>query len=480
MNGRRMTKRATGPSKPTFQGFVQDTTDALVLFEAYLSNDIDRVEQRPGKDERSQLAQSGNVFIYEESESGIKRWTDSIAWSPSRVLGDFFIYRELKEPFLPGSRRCVNKRKRSINAGEGGLQHGNHDSQLGSTIAASVNSSKLPIRTTMESGLPSVEQDEELERSLLGSRVDSYGFREDGLVKKTMSIKIRGITHHMVSYYRVKDVKGKLLARPTLNARFASIKIRAELYPEQNFHSLVAGVENRTAHRPNFGLPPMIHGYQQMSPGYHTCDTRFSTMHVPTATTSGGSAVTYPQFGAAISCAAFHGLGPQFAASYKNEYHTIRGMDFDSSYHANDVMCAAMRKPALRIPWSSPPAVADTVYSAHPPTFPPFVQVDSSYTTTQPIECNNLALKPLAEVRRHISSRSSNITRQSNQNTDIQHESAHRTSLTDPNRYKSLSIEYDDRSEAVYQLGDTSTPSSTFLYLRALLPPYQHEPPTYT
>jgi hypothetical protein len=465
MNGPQMIEHTTASLEPTFQGFVQDTTDALVLFEAYLRGETYRVKQRPSVDKHNQLTKSGYVFIYGENESGIKRWTDSIAWSPSRVLDDFFIYRELETSFLPGLRRCVNKRKRSINGGEGGLQHGNHDSQLDSTIAASVNPSKLPMRTTMESGLPNVKQDEEFERSLVGSLVDSYDFRKDGLVKKTMSIKIEGMTHHLVSYYRVKDVIDEVLARPSLSKQFEFIKIRAELYPEHNVHSLVAEVENRTAHGPNLGLLPMIRGYQQMNPGYHTCDTRSSAMQVPTATTSGGSAITYPQFGAAISRAAFHGLGPQFAASYKN-----------GSYHVEDVMYAAMSKPALRIPWPLPLAVADTVYSTHAPTFPPSMQVDSSCTTTQPLEYNNLALTPFADVWHHIPSHSSNITRQSNQNTDIQHELAHRTSLSDPDRYNSLSIEYDDRFGAVYQLGDTSTPSLTLPYLSALLPPFQHKP----
>jgi hypothetical protein len=337
-------KHATVPLEPTFQGFVQDTTDALVLFEAHLRGMIHGVKQRPSADERSQLAQSGYVFIYKGNESGIKRWTDDVAWSPSRSLGDFLIYRELKEPSPPGSRKCINKRKRSINPREGGLQNGNHDSQLDSTSAASFNSSKPPIRTTMEFGLPSVEQDKELDRSLIGSPVDSYGFCEDGLVKKTMSIKIEDITHHMISYYRVSDVKGKQLARPTLSQQFASIKIRAGLYLKQNFRkfSLVTEVKNHATHyTPNFDSPPIIHGYQHMSPGHHTYDTRASAVNIPTATTSGGLAVTYPHFDATISSAAFYGLGPQFTASYEDRYVTTQGMNCDISCCANDVMDAS-------------------------------------------------------------------------------------------------------------------------------------------
>lgn len=38
----------------------------------------------------------GSVFIYSERGSGIKRWTDSKTWSPSRVLGPFLTYKELQ------------------------------------------------------------------------------------------------------------------------------------------------------------------------------------------------------------------------------------------------------------------------------------------------------------------------------------------------------------------------------------------------
>ena len=79
------------PLVPTFTGFVRNTTDALILFEACLSGKLHYVSRRLHDRERSQLIQSGNIFIYEENESGIKRWTDGVAWSTSRILGDFLI-----------------------------------------------------------------------------------------------------------------------------------------------------------------------------------------------------------------------------------------------------------------------------------------------------------------------------------------------------------------------------------------------------
>jgi hypothetical protein len=34
---------------------------------------------------------SGSVFVFDEDESGIKRWTDGFFWSPSRILGNFLV-----------------------------------------------------------------------------------------------------------------------------------------------------------------------------------------------------------------------------------------------------------------------------------------------------------------------------------------------------------------------------------------------------
>lgn len=56
------------------------------------------------------MIQSGNTFIYEEKTTGIKRWTDGVIWSPSRILGNFLVYRELDKPFLSGEKRKTIKK----------------------------------------------------------------------------------------------------------------------------------------------------------------------------------------------------------------------------------------------------------------------------------------------------------------------------------------------------------------------------------
>ncbi|PTB66591.1 hypothetical protein BBK36DRAFT_1085248, partial [Trichoderma citrinoviride] len=191
---------------PTYRGFINDTNDALILFTACLDGIISHVPRRPHDRERQELIVSGSVFIYEEHASGIKRWTDGISWSPSRILDNFLIYRELQRPFPPGEKKRALKRRRA--------GHGVHK----------------PV--TKESSVTP-----EMERSLVGSLTDSYDFKGDGLVKKTISINFRGVPHHLVSYYDLEDVK--YLITPANHPQFQDVQIRNELYHNQNFRTPV-------------------------------------------------------------------------------------------------------------------------------------------------------------------------------------------------------------------------------------------------
>lgn len=80
--------------EPTFRGFVDTTHDALVLLEACNQQQCDRVTRRLQEKERNEIV-SGSVYVFDEAESRIKRWTDGRMWSPSRILGNFLVYREL-------------------------------------------------------------------------------------------------------------------------------------------------------------------------------------------------------------------------------------------------------------------------------------------------------------------------------------------------------------------------------------------------
>lgn len=76
-------------------------------------------------------------------------------------------------------------------------------------------------------------------RLVYGSLIDSYDFKEGGLVKKTISITYRGVPHHLVSYYTAEDIVSGRLPTPTSDAQLRWMIPRTELLISQNFRSPV-------------------------------------------------------------------------------------------------------------------------------------------------------------------------------------------------------------------------------------------------
>lgn len=212
---------SSGSLQPTWFGHVTTARDALILFEACLNGTLHHVPRRPHDRERGQLIKSGCVFIYEENASGIKRWTDGVPWSPSRILGNFLVYRELMKPFPPGEKKKANKRTKRTKPGEPYPRSNSGDAPTSPTTPVRDNSS----------------ESRENERALIGSLVDSYGFKEGGLVKKTMSVTVHGVQHHLVSYYKIEDALDGTLTPPSKDPRLATTEPRSDLIARQNFRA---------------------------------------------------------------------------------------------------------------------------------------------------------------------------------------------------------------------------------------------------
>lgn len=231
-----MSANSGGSLQPTFNGHVASTHDALLLFEACLTGALHHVPRRPHDRERSQLIRSGCVFIYEENASGIKRWTDGVPWSPSRILGNFLVYRELLKPFPPGEKKRATKRnKRPTKPGE---PYPRNDS-----IASNGSVTMSPTTPSTPGFKQEGGFDRDTERSLIGSLVDSYGFKKDGLVKKTMSVNVQGVHHHLVSYYKVNDVMSGTLETPATHPMLRTLRPRPELTSRQNFRAPLDDVD---------------------------------------------------------------------------------------------------------------------------------------------------------------------------------------------------------------------------------------------
>lgn len=253
--------------QPTFVGFIQTTTDALLLFQATISGVLTPVSRRPHDRERADLIKSGHVFVFNEQDSGIKRWTDGIAWSPSRILGNFLVYRELEKPFPPGEKKRTAKRARRKSSRASPYiksEDHHHPTQslpppppdpntaaAAAAMFAPVDPSDRSIRGrdgygndggfgyppttggagTSSSGAPDIKA----ECQLVGSLVDSYGFKHHGLIKKTMSIIANGCHHHLVSYYRPEDVVNGVFTVPSRTHGIKDLNLSEEITQRQNF-----------------------------------------------------------------------------------------------------------------------------------------------------------------------------------------------------------------------------------------------------
>jgi Gti1/Pac2 family transcription factor len=251
----------------TYYGFIGSTYDALILFEACLSGRIAHVARRPHDRERETVIKSGRVFIYEEHSSGIKRWTDGISWSPSRILGNFLIYRQLVRAFGPGEKKKAIKKPKG---------------PVGITKNVYANCNNRPNRNTLiqSMGTPASsgslysqvgQISAETERALIGSLTDSYDFLEDGLVKKTISITLNDVTHHLVSYYTIPDVMADKFMVPSKDPRFANLQPRPALLTAQNFRSPIEDVDpmDRSTYPSDLhdiSNRSIMHDHQQMMP----------------------------------------------------------------------------------------------------------------------------------------------------------------------------------------------------------------------
>jgi hypothetical protein len=85
-----------------FIGYVETTTDALRLIMAARQGIIPRITRRLNDSERRSMIRSGAVFVFCVEESGIRRWTEGLSWSPSRIVGNFLVCHRfpLLQPWL--------------------------------------------------------------------------------------------------------------------------------------------------------------------------------------------------------------------------------------------------------------------------------------------------------------------------------------------------------------------------------------------
>jgi hypothetical protein len=105
---------------------------------------------------------------------------------------------------------------------------------------------------------------------LIGSLVDSYGFKHNGLIKKTLSVKYQSVNHHIVSYYNLDDVNAGKHKRPRHDTHLNDIAPRDELV-NYGFNVSAVDPEDIMAMEPwQAGIPiPIIPQGLLQKPHFH-------------------------------------------------------------------------------------------------------------------------------------------------------------------------------------------------------------------
>ncbi|KAK9723036.1 Global transcription regulator sge1, variant 2 [Basidiobolus ranarum] len=149
-------------------------------------------------EKEKKLLRSGSVYVFDEKESGIKRWTDGRLWSPSRILGNFLVYRELDKkiaPRKPGSSRA------------------DEDAEL------------LDVDKS----------------SVLESNKGTFVFKHGGLIKKTIAIELNNTCQHLICYHTIEDVHAGRLNPPLAFMELAQIRLSSDLIKQHRFRKPVKG-----------------------------------------------------------------------------------------------------------------------------------------------------------------------------------------------------------------------------------------------
>ena len=210
----------------TYHGYVRTPSDAIKLFEACRLGLLPRVQRRLSEKERQSI-RSGSVFVWDEREAGMRRWTDGKSWSASRVSGSFLTYREMEG-------------KRGGGFGSARRNNANSESMRGS-----------------EDDHDDVEP-------------EGYRYKADGLMKQSFSITASTGQHlHLISYYSRPQPGQPELPQPSSDPALRAITPPKGMYPESSM-----GETNQTPaltrapmQQPYMIAPHHPHGHPQLPYG---------------------------------------------------------------------------------------------------------------------------------------------------------------------------------------------------------------------
>lgn len=201
----------------SYHGQIRTPADAIKLFEACRLGLLPRVQRRLSEKERQSI-RSGSVFIWDEREAGMRRWTDGKSWSASRVSGSFLTYREME-----GKRG-------------------------GGAFTTS------PLRRVAKTSAAEMDRDAD------GDGSDGYRYKADGLIKQSFSLTTSTGQHlHLISYYSRPLPNTPELKIPSTDPALRHIVPPVGMYPDSTIHLQAPGSRLMPSPpRNTFSAPPHL------------------------------------------------------------------------------------------------------------------------------------------------------------------------------------------------------------------------------
>ncbi|ODV92941.1 hypothetical protein CANCADRAFT_1541 [Tortispora caseinolytica NRRL Y-17796] len=199
----------------SYYGALRTTWDAILLVEAARIGKIPKIKRRLISEERS-LIRPGSIFIWDEAEADIKRWTDGKSWSSSRLTGSFLVYREIE--LCPPYRSSFPE-----------------ESDMQQVIAA-----RSPA--AMPGGMEFLK---------IPPLPEGYRILSGGLIKQSFSISTsEEVRIHLIAYSDLDSVLNNPLVSPSNDIFFSEMKVSKETYPALSHEAYKSSLSSESAFSP--------------------------------------------------------------------------------------------------------------------------------------------------------------------------------------------------------------------------------------
>ncbi|KZW02570.1 hypothetical protein EXIGLDRAFT_829105 [Exidia glandulosa HHB12029] len=203
--------------------YIRDVYDVVAILNAWHNRLVPECTRRLKDSEKHLYIRSGWWVIFPVDLCGVNRWTDTHKWSPSRVQGNFFIYRQIDAPRSRQARKLIS----------------HPYNRAARDVRLSAGRSRVQQHSSGESSSSSYSDDEwanrEFDRTIVSSWTDNTAFTKDGICKKTFALVYQGRDYRIISYYNPDDAQSGALPRASEVPLYANLETDPEMLAQAQY-----------------------------------------------------------------------------------------------------------------------------------------------------------------------------------------------------------------------------------------------------